>query len=195
MQWETAITDGTKRREEGGGKSISTYAELALIFLSERNVVWFFSHFSCTSFFCLHVHFPFKAQRKRPSQKKAEKVGLGGVKTRLFSLSAAHGNRKGTRSDFKAAVLAAIPELTLLDLGSRMHAVPFLRWSAVPVLFPFQPSLPSFLTGIVALHYLLSLHAREPGCFRSPCRSQQDVILLFSFFFFFFNESSFTAME
>lgn len=164
-----------------------------LSFWKKRCVI-FFSHFSCTSFFCLHVHFPFKAQRKRPSQKKAEKVGLGGVKTRLFSLSlsATHGNRKGTRSDFKAAVLAAIPELTLLDLGSRMHAVPFLRWSAVPVLFPFQPSLPSFLTGIVALHYLLSLHAREPGCFRSPCRSQQEGIF---FIFIFFKKSSFTAIE
>lgn len=135
-------------RREGAGKkkSISTYAKLSLIFLSEsytKKHCMISSPFSCTGFFCLHVHFPFKAQRKRPSQKKAEKVRLGGVKTRLFSLLAALGNRKGTRSDFKAALLAAIPELTLFDLGAHIHAVPFLRWSAVPVLLP-PPALLSF---------------------------------------------------
>lgn len=93
-------------------------------------------------------------------------VGVGGGQDSDCSLSRPlSGNRKATRSDFKAAVLAAIPALTLLDPSAHTPAAPFLRRSAVPV-----PPLPrsfllSFLTG--TLRYLLSRHVREVGRSRS----------------------------
>lgn len=104
-------------------------------------------------------------------------VGEGGGQDSDCSLSRPlSGNRKATRWDFKAAVLAAIPALTLLDPSAHTPAAPFLRRSAVPV-----PPLPrsfllSFLTG--TLHYLLGRHVREVG--RSRSALSRGSHLLFS---------------
>lgn len=109
--------------------------------------------------------------RGRDNLRKGREGRLGGVKTRLFSLSAALGNRKGSRLDFKAAVLAAIPELTLLDLT----CMPFhfsAGWRCH--FFPLQS--PSSFFSATALCYLLSYHVT--GRFRSLRRSLQDSIYI-----------------
>lgn len=146
MQWETTITDGTKGKE-GKKKSILTYAKLALIFLSESYTVRSFLAFLALVSFDFMCSSPSRPRgrdhlRKKKAGSVGVGVGVGGGQDSDYSLSRPlSGNRKATRSDFKAAVLAAIPALTLLDPSAHTPAAPFLRRSAVPV-----PPLPrSFL--------------------------------------------------
>lgn len=115
---------GARGERERKKKSILTYAELTLLFLSEscmkNTICFFFPLFKLVSF-RLPVQFPFQAQRKKLSQKK----GRGQDSDHSLSLSPTLGNRKGTRLDFKAGFLAPIPVLTP-PTYAHTHTIKFL---------------------------------------------------------------------
>lgn len=139
--------------EGGGGEYQSRLsAELALIFLSESYMKLHRLHPPLTPHPSFLHSFPLPAcpaPLTGPDEETISERGRvgrleGGTTQTIRSLSAALGKRKGARSHFKAAVLAAIPALTLLDPSAHINAGPFLGWSAVPLLLP-RPPLPTSL--------------------------------------------------